>query len=170
MKPQDAPAVPRLSAMLARPHQFVALVFGIGTIRVWPGTIGTVAGFALFFALQPLPVLPRAAVYMALLVLGSWAILRTGEDLSAPDHNGIVFDETIAMSLVLEFVAPGAVEWIAAFALFRLFDVWKPWPIRLIHRTGQGGFTVILDDLLAGLYAVVVMRLAVMPALAWLAG
>jgi phosphatidylglycerophosphatase A len=170
MKPQDAPAVPRLSAMLARPHQLVALVFGIGAIRVWPGTIGTVAGFALFFALQPLPPTARAVAYGTLLVLGSWAILRTGEDLGAPDHNGIVFDETIAMSLVLEFVAPGAIEWIAAFALFRLFDVWKPWPIHLVHRTGRGGFMVILDDLLAALYAVVMMRLAVMPALAWLAG
>ena len=126
MKPGHAPAGPRLSTMLARPHQLVALVFGIGTLPVWPGTVGTVAGFALFAALQPLPVLPRAAVYMALLVLGSWAILRTGEDLGAPDHNGIVFDETIAMSLVLEFVAPGAVEWIAAFALF----LW----VKMVHQ------------------------------------
>lgn len=170
MKPQPAPARPRLSMMLARPHQIVALVFGIGVLPVWPGTVGTVAGFALFCALQPLPPTARAAVYVALLVVGSWAILRTGEDLGAPDHNGIVFDETVAMSLVLEFVPPGAVEWIAAFALFRLFDVWKPWPIRLVHRTGRGGFMVILDDLLAALYAVVVMRLAVMPALARLAG
>lgn len=170
MKPQPAPAAPRLSSMLARPHQLVALVFGIGAIPFWPGTIGTLAGFALFAALQPLPVLPRALAYVVLLVAGSWAVLRTGEDLGAPDHNGIVFDETIAMSLVLEFVAPGAAEWIAAFLLFRLFDVWKPWPIRLVHLTGRGGFMVILDDLLAALYAVVVMRFAVMPALAWLAG
>ena len=167
MKPQDAP---RLSTMFARPHQLLALVFGIGTLPVWPGTVGTVAGFALFAALQPLPAGARAAVYLALLIAGSRAVLRTGEDLGAPDHNGIVFDETIAMSLVLEFVVPGAIEWICAFALFRLFDVWKPWPIHLVHRTGRGGFMVILDDLLAGFYAVVIMRFAVMPALARLAG
>lgn len=152
------PETPRLVAMISRPHQWLALVLGIGTIPVWPGTFGTLAGFALFAALQPLPVEWRVAAYVLLLAAGSWAVRRTGDDLGAPDHNAIVLDETLAMSLVLEFVAPGLGSWIAAFFVFRLFDVAKPWPIHLVHNTGKGGFAVILDDLMAGLYTVAVVR------------
>jgi phosphatidylglycerophosphatase A len=159
------PRAPRLATALTRPHQLVALVLGIGTVPVWPGTFGTLAGFGLFALLHLLPLEARAGVYVLLLVAGSWAISRTGRDLRAPDHNSIVFDETVAMSLVLEFVAPAALSWIAAFLLFRLFDVAKPWPIHLVHRTGAGGFMVILDDLLAGLYAVLAVRFVLAPLL-----
>lgn len=151
---------PSLAVMIARPHQLIALVFGLGLARFWPGTFGTVAGFGLFFLLQYFEPELRVVAYLVLLVLGTWAVRRTGEDLGDEDHNAIVFDEMIAMSLVLEFVAPGALSWVAAFLLFRLFDVWKPWPIYLVDRSGKGGFSVILDDLLAAFYAVLVIWFA----------
>lgn len=157
-EPADGlPVQPSAAVMIARPHQLIALVFGLGLARFWPGTLGTIAGFGLFFLLQNLGPELRVVAYLVLLVLGTWAIRRTGEDLGDEDHNAIVFDEAIAMSLVLEFVAPGAASWLAAFLLFRLFDVWKPWPIYLVDRSGTGGFSVILDDLIAAFYTVLVI-------------
>lgn len=156
---------PRFAGMVAAPHQMVAMVFGLGLSRFWPGTLGTLAGFGLFSALQPVPPLYRVLIYVALVVLGSWASQRTGDDLKAHDHNSIVIDETIGMSLVLEFVAPGALIWIAAFLLFRLFDVLKPWPVYLADRRPEGGFYVILDDVLAAIYAGLAARYIVMPLL-----
>lgn len=157
--------MPTLRGMLAAPHQAIALVFGLGLSRFWPGTLGTLAGFALFAALQPVPPLVRVALYILLVGLASWASQRTGDDLGRQDHNSIVVDETLGMSLVLEFVAPGALVFVAAFLLFRLFDVWKPWPVYLAHRDGEGGFYVVLDDLLAAVYAGLVARFVVMPLL-----
>ncbi len=149
-----APVRPRAADMVTRPHQLIALVFGVGLVRYGPGTFGTIAGFGLFAALGNLSPEIRAGAYAVLLVAGTWAVRRTGDDLGAGDHNAIVFDETIAMSLALEFVAASAFAWSFAFLLFRLFDIWKPWPIYLVDRTGAGGFPVILDDLLAAVYAV----------------
>jgi phosphatidylglycerophosphatase A len=161
----EAPRRPTFAGMIVAPHQAIALVFGIGLSPVWPGALGTLAGFALFLALQPLPLAYRIVAYVLLIAIASWAAERTGKDLGSPDHNAIVVDETLGMCLTLEFVSQGLGIWAAAFLLFRLFDVVKPWPVHLPHRRWQGGFFVILDDLLAALYAGLVARYAVMPLL-----
>lgn len=162
-------AVPRiqpgLATMLAAPHQLIAFSLGIGLIRRWPGTWGTVAGFATFAALQPVPPAWRAAVYLLLLLAAVWACQKTGDDLASPDHNAMVIDETLAMSLVLEFVSPGLLVWVSSFLLFRLFDVLKPWPVHLADRNWQGGLFVVLDDVLAAVYAVLVTRYVITPLL-----
>lgn len=158
-------APPTFLGMIAAPHQLVATVFGIGLLRVWPGTFGSLAGFALFGTLQPLPPAYRAAAYLLLILVGAWACQRMGEDLNSPDHNAMVLDETLGMSLVLEFVAPGFLVWGASFLLFRLFDVIKPWPVHLADRRWKGGFFVLLDDVLAAAYAIAVVRFILMPLL-----
>lgn len=163
-----AAARPTFRGMIASPHQTIAMMFGIGLARVWPGALGSLAGFGLFLALQPLPPAWRVAAYIVLIAVASWAAERTGRDLGASDHNAIVVDETLGMCLTLEFVSQGLVVWAAAWLLFRLFDVAKPWPIDLVHHRCEGGFFVVLDDLLAGLYAGLVARYAVAPALSWL--
>jgi phosphatidylglycerophosphatase A len=157
---------PTLAAMASAPHQLVAMVFGLGLSRVAPGTLGSVAGFALFGALQPVPPAWRVITYLLLIVIGAWACQRTGEDLNSPDHNAMVIDETLGMSLVLEFVAPGILVGAISFLLFRLFDVFKPWPIYVADRRWKGGFFVILDDLLAAIYAILVARFVVTPLIA----
>lgn len=160
---QGLAKAPSLAGMLRAPHQFIAMTFGLGLSRFWPGTLGTIAGFALFAALQPVPPLYRVLVYVLFILVASWASQRTGDDLGKQDHNSIVVDETIGMSLVLECVGPGLFIWILAFLLFRLFDVLKPWPVCLAHRHGVGGFFVVLDDLLAAVYAALVARYLVGP-------
>lgn len=153
--------------MLAAPHQAIALVFGLGLSPFWPGTAGTLGGFALFMALQPAPPLVRACLYVLLIAAAIWACRRTGENLGENDHRSIVVDETIGMSLVLEFVAPGVGAWIAAFLLFRAFDVLKPWPANLAHRSHAGGWPVMADDLVAAVYAGLVLRFGLAPLFGW---
>ena len=157
---------PTFAAMVSAPHQLVAMVFGLGLSKIAPGTLGSIAGFALFGALQPVPPTYRAVVYLLLILVGAWACQKTGEDLNSPDHNAMVIDETLGMSLVLEFVAPGLLMGAISFLLFRLFDVFKPWPVYVADRRWKGGFFVILDALLAAVYAILVARFVVMPLLA----
>jgi len=126
---------------------------GVGVIRFAPGTFGTLLAVPLHFWLAQ-----RADPYVHLLVLGLlfvlgiWASGRTAHDLGTPDHGGIVIDETVAFLIVLYFT-PDSRMWQAfVFLLFRLFDIFKPPPIRHFDRTVHGGFGVMFDDLLAAGY------------------
>jgi phosphatidylglycerophosphatase A len=157
----SAPVRPTWRSMISRPHQMIALSFGLGLMPVAPGTAGAIGGFALFAALQALPLYPRVAAYIALVALASWAAWETGRDLGAKDDNSIVVDETLGMSLVLEFAPWTFTGMGAAFLLFRIFDVWKPWPVYLADRGHRGGFFVIFDDILAAGWAVICLLLLV---------
>ncbi len=140
--------------MLRAPHQLIAMSGGLGLLPQAPGTFGSLAGFALFAALQVFPLPVRLAAYVLLFALFSWAAGRTERDFGKPDLQAIVVDETIGMSLTLEFAHPTLLGWAAAFLLFRAFDMAKPWPVNLAHGAkAGGGVLVILDDVGAALYA-----------------
>jgi phosphatidylglycerophosphatase A len=137
---------------------FLAFGFGSGLARVAPGTFGTLAAFPLFFLMLPLPLSTYLALVTALFVAGIWICGTTGRDIGVHDHGGIVWDEIVAMLLILAFT-PHTWLWIsAAFLLFRLFDIWKPFPIRQCDAHLQGGFGVMFDDLLAALYALLALK------------
>jgi len=92
-----------------------------------------------------------------LFVIGVWACGKTGRDLGVSDHGSMVWDEVVAFAFVLDFT-PHTMLWFSmAFGLFRLFDIRKPFPIGYFDRTVKGGFGVMLDDLLAAVYAVIVL-------------
>jgi phosphatidylglycerophosphatase A len=139
--------------LFAHPAHFIALGFGSGLSPKAPGTAGTVVAVPLYFLMQGL----AAPVYWGLatlfLLAGIWLCGRTGADLGVHDHGSIVWDEIAAFLLVLPF-AP-AVWWGygLAFALFRLFDIWKPFPIGWLDERVPGGLGVMLDDVLAAGYA-----------------
>lgn len=100
------------------------------------------------------------AVIAALFLIGIWAAGRAAHDLGVPDHGGIVWDETVAFLLVL-FFTPADRLWQAfAFLFFRLFDIFKPQPIRHFDRTLHGGFGVMFDDILAAGYTVLLLAVA----------
>jgi phosphatidylglycerophosphatase A len=85
--------------------------------------------------------------------LGVWACEVTGRDLGVPDHGAMVWDEVVAF---LPLAAISSAAWwlqLIAFGLFRLFDVWKPYPIRLVERNVKGGMGVMVDDVMAAAYA-----------------
>lgn len=151
---------PDKAFLFSHPAHFFALGLGTGLSPKAPGTVGTVLGFLLFWLLSPLsPLLFWIALVLSALI-GIWFCDKTGRDLGISDHGSIVWDEIVAFALVLAFAKPTAVDFIASFLLFRLFDIWKPFPIRYFDRTVKGGFGVMLDDLLAAGYAIVVLVLA----------
>jgi len=94
---------------------------------------------------------------MLLFLLGVWACARTERELGVHDHPGIVWDEVVGVMIALLAAPAGWVGLIAGFALFRLFDVWKPWPIRLADRRVHGGLGIMLDDALAGAAAAAIL-------------
>lgn len=145
-----------LANVMRRPHWLLATSLGLGLCRPWPGTWGSAGGVILFAALQGVPPMVRLAIYVLLLAAAVAASTRTGNELGEPDHQAIVVDETLGMSLTLE--AAGAVLlWPVAFVLFRLFDIWKPWPVRLAGDSLPGGWGVMADDVLAAGYAAFVL-------------
>jgi phosphatidylglycerophosphatase A len=127
---------------------------GIGLVRFAPGTFGTLAAMPLHWLfLSHLGPYQHLLAIGALFLVGTWAADRTGRDLGATDHGGIVVDETVAFLLVLFFTPDHAIGQAFAFLLFRLFDIFKPPPIRYFERTIPGGIGVMFDDLLAAGYA-----------------
>jgi phosphatidylglycerophosphatase A len=151
---------PDLKFLFAHPAHLIALGFGTGLAPKAPGTVGTLLGLPLFWLIAVIaPDLPnRVILLIAAFLLGVWACGRTGRALGVADHGGMVWDEIAAFALVLLFT-PAGWQWMAlAFALFRLFDILKPWPIRLADTRLKGGFGVMFDDLLAALYAIAALK------------
>ncbi len=126
---------------------------GVGLIPLAPGTWGALAGLVIYAGLSAFDPALKIVGYLAIFACAVWAVQRAGHDLGEHDHQSIVIDEMLAMSLVLEVAPPTAIGWIAAFCLFRLFDIWKPWPIDLMDRRFDSAFGVMLDDLMAAVYA-----------------
>ncbi|WP_211251620.1 phosphatidylglycerophosphatase A family protein [Andreprevotia chitinilytica] len=145
--------------LFSHPAHFIALGFGSGLPRKAPGTWGTLAAVPLY-GLLSLVLGPQliALLCIPVFLLGWWAADKTGKDLGVHDHGGIVIDEIVAMWLVLAFTPMTWLGWALAFGLFRLFDIFKPWPIRWFDLRVPGGFGVMLDDLLAAGYALIVLR------------
>lgn len=149
----EARRQPTLRFVLSHPAHFFAFGFGAGLVRVAPGTWGTVLAFPIYYGLASVLSMPLllAAVAGGFL-LGVWLCGVTGRHLGVHDHGGMVWDEIVAFTLVLCFTPPQPAWQLIAFALFRLFDILKPPPIRQFDRGIQNGFGVMLDDLLAALY------------------
>ncbi|MEZ0247100.1 MAG: phosphatidylglycerophosphatase A [Methylophilaceae bacterium] len=149
--------------LLQHPAHLLALGFGSGLARIAPGTLGTVVAFPLFYGMMALPTAFHLPLIALLFVAGIPICARTSQALGVEDHGGIVWDEIVAMLLVLEFTPRTWPWWLAAFVLFRLFDIWKPFPIRLCDTRLKGGFGVMFDDLLAAIYTLLTLY-----ALQWL--
>lgn len=148
-----APKAPSWRFVASHPAHAIALLGGVGLIRFAPGTFGSLAAVPLhLWASAYLGVYLHLGALAALFAIGVWATGRSTRDLGVPDHGGIVWDETVAFLLVLFFAPPSALWQGLAFALFRLFDIVKPPPIRHFERTLRGGFGVMFDDLLAAGY------------------
>lgn len=155
------PIKPTLTWLLEKPICFLGFGFGSGLAPVAPGTFGT------------LPALPIAALLLAL-GLGPWGLTvlsvvlffvgigicdYTEKALGIQDYGGIVWDEIVAMILVLAWTPTGFWWWVLAFALFRFFDAVKPWPIRFFDAKVHGGFGIMLDDVIAAGFALVVLAI-----------
>lgn len=150
---------PSLAWVYARPWRFIAFCMGSGVIHPGPGTWGTVWAWGIWLvALQFLPFGLMGALLAIGFGVGIWVCQRTGEDLEVEDHSGMNWDEAIAFWLVL-WLIPSSSWWmqLCAFILFRIFDIAKPAPIRYVDQRVSGGFGVMIDDIVAALYTLIVL-------------
>jgi phosphatidylglycerophosphatase A len=147
--------------LLKHPLDFLALGFGSGLVPKGPGTAGTVVAIPVYLLLQPLPVTAYVALVTALFLVGIPICAHTARRMGVHDHPGIVWDEIVGYLVTMTFAPQGWLWVVAGFVLFRVFDIAKPWPIRLLDRKVGGGFGIMVDDLLAGIFAAVVLQLLV---------
>jgi phosphatidylglycerophosphatase A len=148
--------------LLQHPAHFIALGFGSGLMPKAPGTFGTLVAFPICWALGLfLPPLAIAFVAIPLFFVGVWACEVTGRNLGAPDHGAMVWDEIVAFLPLAALASASVAMQLVAFALFRLFDIWKPYPIRELEKHVKGGLGVMIDDVVAAFYAYIVFALFV---------
>jgi phosphatidylglycerophosphatase A len=145
--------------VLRSPVNFLAFGFGTGLAPLAPGTFGTLPGLLLGWATLWSGTYVQLAVAVALFVSGIWLCGQSSRNLGVHDHGGIVWDEITGMYVTLLLAPPTLPGFTLAFVLFRVFDIVKPWPIRdLDHRLG-GGLGIMLDDLAAAFYALILLAL-----------
>ncbi|MFO3217516.1 phosphatidylglycerophosphatase A [Legionella pneumophila serogroup 1] len=141
------------------PVYFIAFGFGSGLMSIAPGTWGTLAAIPLYLlminAYWSIYLLWTALAF----ALGVWVSDRVTEDLGVHDYKGIVWDEVVGYLLTM-FLAPKGISWmLIGFILFRIFDIWKPQPIRMIDQRVHGGLGIMLDDVLAAVPAWCIMQI-----------
>lgn len=144
-------------AVLRDPGHFIALGFGSGLVPWAPGTAGTLVAIPLYLFCVQLPFWFYCTVLLLAFLLGIYLCGRTARTLGVHDHPGIVWDEVVGYGLTMTW-APAGWGWVLlGFIAFRLFDILKPWPIRVLDRRLGGGLGIMLDDVLAGLAAAAVL-------------
>ena len=149
---------PTVHFLFRHPAHFIALGGGAGLARHAPGTVGTLAAFPLAWLLRAYAGDAGFVIAIcALLAGGVWAAQVAGQALGRADHGCIVIDEIAAFLVVLFLVGPDLRRGVLAFVLFRAFDILKPPPIRALDASLKNGIGVMLDDILAAAYTLVVM-------------
>jgi len=141
------------SSVWRNPVHFLAFGLGSGAVPWAPGTFGTLAAVPLWYLLAQLPLSTYLLLVLAAFALGCWLCQRTSEDIGVHDHGGIVWDEFVGYWVTMIAVPVTPLWALAGFLLFRLFDIWKPWPIGWADRRVHGGLGIMLDDLIAGVFA-----------------
>jgi len=136
----------------------IATWWGTGYSPVAPGTAGTVAAIPLVLLLSLLPLYGYLPCVLAIGLVACWAAGRAETIFGEQDNRRIVIDEVVGLLVTMAAVPLTWPYLLAGFVLFRIFDILKPPPIRLIERTVKGGWGVVLDDVLAGIYAQICLR------------
>jgi phosphatidylglycerophosphatase A len=142
--------------VISHPVHWPAFGFGFGLVPFAPGTWGSLPGIALWWVV-PKDLYIQSGVALVGFLLGIWLCGESARRIGVHDHGGIVWDEIIGMFLTLMVIPPEPLWILAAFTLFRIFDIWKPWPIRDLDHRLHGGLGIMLDDIIAALYAVLML-------------
>ncbi|SFF87189.1 phosphatidylglycerophosphatase A family protein [Neptunomonas qingdaonensis] len=153
MQPNSQPKQANPKPVLSNPVHCLAFGFGSGLAPKAPGTFGTLAAVPLFLLLSSLSLSEYLYVVIFASVVGIYFCGQTAKDLQVHDHPGIVWDEFVGFWITMIAVPVSWWSLVLGFALFRLFDIWKPWPIKWVDKHVHGGFGIMLDDVLAGLLA-----------------
>ncbi|SIT72738.1 phosphatidylglycerophosphatase [Ectothiorhodosinus mongolicus] len=152
-------STPPARLILRDPVHFLAFGFGSGLSPKAPGTAGTLAAVPLVYFALALPFWAYVLLTLVIIIAGVWICDNSSKRLGVHDHPGIVWDEIAGLFITL-LAAPAGLIWLAVgFVLFRFFDILKPWPIGWLDRQVGGGLGIMLDDVLAGIYALICLQL-----------
>jgi len=137
---------------------FIGFGLGSGAAPFAPGTFGTLAAIPFYLLLSYLPLNFYLIFVIGFIIFSSWVSDRLSQEIKVHDHPGMNIDE-FAGFFVTMIAAPAGWLWIAyGFVLFRLFDIFKPWPISYIDKHVHGGFGMILDDVVAGFVSFIIIQ------------
>ena len=142
--------------LITSPAGWIACGFGSGLVPKAQGTVGSLAAILPWLWLRHLPLAQYVLVIAIVFVVGTWACEQAGRRLGVDDHRALVIDEFVGqwIALVPALLGPWWLV-LAGFVLFRVFDVGKPWPIAWLDRRLKGGLGVMIDDVVAGVFAAV---------------
>ncbi len=143
--------------VFTRLDYFLAFGLGSGLAPIAPGTAGSALGLLLFIPALYAPLPVQLGIILISFFLGVWVSDRVARHMEVKDPGGIVWDEFVGMWITLLWL-PSLIWLVPAFLLFRLFDIWKPWPVRVVDERLGGGFGIMLDDVIAGLYALAALQ------------
>jgi len=144
---------------MTNPIHFLAFGFGSGLAPFAPGTFGTLIAIPLYLLMLNLSFSMYLLLVAIVCIIGVWICDKSSKMLGVHDHSGIVWDEFAGFFITM-LAAPAGWIWIVAgFALFRLFDIWKPWPISWLDKKVEGGLGIMVDDIVSGIYALICLQL-----------
>lgn len=167
MPPTDKTPIP--AGFLRDPLHLLALGFGSGCAPSTPGTAGTLVGVVLYLPMQYLHFPYYVLAVSVLFLIGIPICGRTARDLGEHDHGAIVWDEIVGYLATMTLAPLNGWWWMGAgFVLFRVFDIWKPWPIQLLDRRVPGGLGIMADDLLAAIYSLISLQIIAHFPVGWL--
>lgn len=147
---------------ISNPVHFLALGFGSGLLKPAPGTWGTLSAIPLYYLLAiALPVSLQSYLVIVTIgfLVGVYLCGKTASDVGEHDHSAIVWDEIIGFLITMIAISPTVINIVLGFVLFRFFDIVKPWPIRVIDKKVHGGFGIMIDDVVAGFFALAILHL-----------
>ena len=147
------------SSVWKNPLHFIAFGFGSGAAPIMPGTFGTLMAIPFYLLLRELPIGIYLLLTLVVAIFAIWLSDKFSKEIKVHDHPGMNIDEFVGYFVTM-IAAPHT--WIAVwlgFVLFRIFDIWKPFPISWLDNNVHGGFGMIIDDVAAGLVALVILQL-----------
>jgi len=145
--------------LLKRPVCFLGLGFGSGLAPKAPGTFGTIAAIPIYWMMKDLSLAIYVTITLVAFIVGIWICQQSADWLEKDDPSAVVWDEIVGY-LIAMIAAPSGWQWIVlGFVLFRLFDIAKPWPISWADKSLHGGFGIMVDDVIAGLFAWITIQI-----------
>lgn len=161
-KARAKPKPPVPEAVWKDPLYFIAFGFGSGAMPFAPGTFGTLMAIPFYLLFQSLPLFSYVILVVVIAVLSVWISERVSRDIHLHDHPGMCLDEFVGFFVTMIHAPHGYVFLLLGFLLFRLFDILKPWPIYVLDEKVHGGLGMVLDDIVAGIFACIILQIIAM--------
>lgn len=146
-------------AVWQNPWYFIAFGLGSGTMPFAPGTFGTLFAIPFYLLLSKLPLLGYLTFVIVFIIFSSWLCDKLSREIHVHDHPGMCIDEFAGFFVTMINAPQGFIWVLIGFILFRLFDIWKPWPIRYYDQNLHGGFGMVFDDVIAGFFSMLVIQI-----------